>query len=110
MMGKPRRCSPTFFSEERSLMEFRRNKVRKLQQQVHQGVVSSGYVGVGEWRREGEWKREGRVEGVGGVVSGGGRVSGERGAREVSGGGRVSGERGAREVSGGGREEWGTRS
>ena len=40
MMGKPRRCSPIFFAEERQLMEYRRSKVRKLQQQVHQGVVS----------------------------------------------------------------------
>ena len=42
LMGKPRRCSPTFFAEERALMEFRRNKVRELQQQVHQGIVSVG--------------------------------------------------------------------
>lgn len=45
LMGKPRRCSPTFFTEERNLMEYRRNKVRKLQQQVHQGVVSGGREG-----------------------------------------------------------------
>ena len=40
LMGKPRRCSPTFFQEERALLEYRRNKVRGVQQQVHQGVVS----------------------------------------------------------------------
>ena len=40
LMGKPRRCSPTFFKEERALMESKRNKARQIQQQVHQGIVS----------------------------------------------------------------------
>jgi hypothetical protein len=39
LMGKPRRCSPTFFSEERALLEHRRRRVRSLQQQIHQGMI-----------------------------------------------------------------------
>eukprot|EP00731_Ephydatia_muelleri_P007724 Em0004g62a len=40
LMGRPRRCSSLFFQEERQLLEIKRAKVRAIQQQVHQGVIS----------------------------------------------------------------------
>ncbi len=43
-MGKPRRCSSVFFAEERALLEFKRKKIRQLQQQVHQGMVRKPLV------------------------------------------------------------------
>ena len=47
LMGRPRRCSSLFFQEERQLLEIKRAKVRAIQQQVHQGVVSVCVCGGG---------------------------------------------------------------
>ena len=40
MVGKPRRCSSTFFAEERHLLAERRKQVRELQKKIHKGTVS----------------------------------------------------------------------
>lgn len=40
MIGKPRRCSPAFFAEERAQLATKRSLVRQLQQQIQQGTVS----------------------------------------------------------------------
>ena len=39
MVGKPRRCSSTFFAEERHLLAERRKQVRELQKKIHKGTV-----------------------------------------------------------------------
>ena len=62
-MGRPRRCSSLFFQEERQLLEIKRAKVRAIQQQVHQGVVSvcmGGGGGGGAYALwSGEWGHRG---------------------------------------------------
>ena len=40
MIGKPRRCSSTFFAEERTVLTEKRRRLRELQRKVHQGTVS----------------------------------------------------------------------
>ena len=81
-MGKPRRCSSTFFMEERALLDHRRKKVRLLQQQVHQGQVR-------EREREG-----GREGGEGGREGGEGRGGEWKGWRGGKGGERRRGKGG----------------
>lgn len=40
MIGKPRRCSRVFFSEERMSLAHKRKHVRDIQKKIHQGTVS----------------------------------------------------------------------
>lgn len=41
MIGKPRRCSSTFFAEERTVLTEKRRRLRELQRKVHQGTQLS---------------------------------------------------------------------